>query len=125
MSDVTDRLEAAVTMLISDGPVKQRLAQAYTSYIEDLTEADVPGQSRDVLARLHCSLHEVVPVGRETAVQASVRKMSPSDAASYAAEILGLYRDLVAVERRGEHLRIVKTGSDAEQPPPSFLIAAE
>jgi hypothetical protein len=124
MPSVTERFEAAVSTLISDGPVKQRLVRAYAEYLEDISEVDIPAQSGEVLASLHGSLHGVRPVGRETAVQASVQKMSANEAAGHAAVILSLYRDLIADDRRGEHLKIVKTAGESEAPP-SYLVGAK
>jgi flavin reductase (DIM6/NTAB) family NADH-FMN oxidoreductase RutF len=124
MSEITARFEAAVSTLITDGPVKKRLVQAYSSHLEDLTEVDIPPQSGDALAKLHCSLHEIAPVGRESAVQASVQKMSANEATEHAAAIFELYRELVTIERRGEHLRVVKSAAEEEDAPPNFLVGA-
>lgn len=125
MSSVTERFEAAVNTLISDGPVKQRLVRAYAEYLEDISEVDFPAESGELLAQLHCTLHGVMPVGRETAVQASVQKMSSSEAAGYAAVIVGLYKDLITVGKRAEHLKIVKTAAESDTSPPQFLVGAK
>lgn len=125
MSSVTERFEAAVSTLISDGPVKQRLVRAYANYLEDISEVDIPPRSGEILARLHGTLHGVRPVGRESAVQASVQKMSANEAAGHAAIILSLYRDLIADDRRGEHLKIVKTAAEPEATPPRYLVGAK
>jgi len=104
--------------------VKQRLVRAYASHLEDLAEMDFQVESGNALAGLHRALHGVAPVGRETAVQASVQKMSSNEAAGHAAVILGLYRELVTTERRGEHLKIVDSGPAEEELPPQFLVGS-
>ena len=121
MSDFTTRFEAAVHTLIGDGTVKQRLIHAYGEYLEDLAEIEFPEDRDEEFARLHRALHGVPPVGRESAVQASVQKMSSVEAASHARVILQLYRRLVATEKRADYLAIVDTGEEADSPPPFLM----
>ncbi len=118
MSHVIERFESAVQTLIGDGPVKQRLAHAYTQYLEDLQDFDLPIDENEEFCNLHTALHRFPAVGREGIVRASVQKMSPIEAGSHARTILALYRSLVAAGRRAEPLKVV----DADHSePPSFL----
>ena len=46
MSQIVERFEAAVQALVGDGPVKNRLRAAYTEYLEDLQQVDLPIQGK-------------------------------------------------------------------------------
>jgi hypothetical protein len=136
MSQVTDRFEAAVKTLIGDGPVKKRLITAYAAYLEDLQSVDLPVDDKSSFQSLHLALHGVMPAGRESPVQASVQKMSPTEAGEYAELILDLYRELVAEARKTEPLKIVERaepasadgpesgpGAAADCEPPRYLVS--
>ena len=56
------------------------------------------------LIRLLTRAASVAPTERETAVQVSVRKMSPADAARYTLSILMMFAELVRVKNSGERL---------------------
>jgi hypothetical protein len=126
MTQITDRFQAAVFELVGEGSVKSRLIQAYTRHLQDLEEDLLPEDLRGEFIALRESLHERRPVGGESAVEASVRKMSSRDAEASAADILTtllrLLRGNVAVER----LRVVNgrepaAVGDAGSQPPAFL----
>lgn len=121
MHQFVERFQAAIEALVADGPVKQRLARAYGDYLEDLTDADLPGGSGRALNGLHEALHRCGPVGREDAVRASIRKMSAAEATRYAATILKVYTDLMAQPRRAEPLKVV--GTPAAEKPPRYLVS--
>jgi hypothetical protein len=101
------RFAEAVQALIGDGPVKQRLATAYSSHLADLTEAELPPALRREFGELQAAMNRVAPVGNETRVRASVQKMSPNDAAGHAATIVKLYVELIIGVERAEPLKVV------------------
>lgn len=107
MSSFADRFAAAVQVLIADGPVKQRLADAYSQHLADLTEADLPPAMRRDFAELQTAISRVAPVGYATPVRASVQKMSPREATGHAATILKLYVELMGGLERAEPLKVV------------------
>jgi hypothetical protein len=115
MSALLEQFEGAVRILIGDGPVKLRLVRAYSEYLEDLLDLELPVSGSE-LQELHAALHRVTPRGNETPVKASVQKMSADEAAWHAGTILRLYVELLAQPRRGEPLKVVET-----TPPPQFL----
>ena len=80
----------AAQLLVTAGPVKQRLAQAYTAHLSRLTGDEIPREYRDEFAAIGARLESVQPLRGETAVQASVRKMSDFEAAAYAVRIVDL-----------------------------------
>jgi len=116
MSLPLERFEGAVQALIADGPVKQRLVRAYTEYLEDVLEVEIPVSAGGALNELHEALHRVAPSGNETPVKASVQKMSTGEAAWHAGTILRLYVELLTQPRRVEPLKVVET-----VPLPQFL----
>lgn len=119
MSQLVERFEAAVQTLIGDGPVKQRLTAAYSDYLEDLQDVELPVTAKGAFSDLHAALHRVQPSGKESCVKASVQKMSANDAAWHAETILRLYAELLTQPRRAEPLKIVEA---SEQSPPRFLV---
>ena len=119
MSQLVERFEAAVLILIGDGPIKQRLTVAYSDHLEDLQDLELPGTARGAFGDLHTALHRVAPIGKETCVKASVQKMSASEAAWHAETIFRLYADLVTQPRRSEPLKVVES---SEQTAPRFLV---
>jgi hypothetical protein len=109
MSLALERFQGAVRVLIGDGPVKVRLVRAYSEYLEDLLDLEVPVSGGDALHELYVALHRVAPSGTETPVRASVQKMSSGEAAWHAGTILRLYVELLSHPRRVEPLKVVDT----------------
>lgn len=107
MSPFAQRFAAAVHVLVGDGPVKQRLASAYSLHLAELPEAELPQPLERDFAELKAALNRVAPAGRESRVQASVQKMSPKEAAGHAATILNLYVAIAAELERAEPLKVV------------------
>jgi hypothetical protein len=121
MSELATRLEGAVHVLVGDGPVKHRLALAYSRFLADLEDPQVPAPLRPALQELRAALHRVAPVGKEGWVKASIQKMSIAEASGYAASIAKLHA-LVSTPygERAEPLKVVTSASDR---PPRYLIA--
>ena len=103
----TQRFASAVETLIGDGPVKQRLATAFSLHLADVTEAGLPVGLRREFGDLQAVMTRVAPVGSETRVRASVQKMSPQEAAGHAATIVKLYVELMNGLERAEPLKVV------------------
>ncbi|MDH4021656.1 MAG: hypothetical protein OEV14_00880 [Gammaproteobacteria bacterium] len=110
MSQVADRFYAAVRKLATEGPVKQRLINAYVGHLEALGDHEVPEVIRPRYEIL-CKAMTAVPSNeKETSVQVSVRKMSEADAARYARSILVMFAELIRVKSTGERLHSGDTG---------------
>lgn len=107
MSPFAQRFASAVQTLIGDGPIKQRLASAYTLYLAELPEADLPAAFLRDFSELRAAITRVAPVGHETRIRASVQKMSPSEATGHAATIVKLYVALASGLERVEPLKVV------------------
>ena len=118
MSYLAERFEAAVSALVTEGPIKQRLTAAYFEHLDDLESSELPANLRPAFNDLHAALHRVRPIGREPSVKATIRKMSPMEAGTHAGTIVQLFAELVRHGQRAEPLKVV--GSPKKRPP-SFL----
>ncbi|GIT15120.1 MAG: hypothetical protein CM1200mP36_08760 [Gammaproteobacteria bacterium] len=107
MSYLTDRFEAAVSVLVAEGPIKQRLAAAYSEHLDDLESSELPAKLRPAFSALHTALHRVRPIGREASVNATIRKMSPEEAGVHAQSIVMLFAELFRGGKRAEPLKVV------------------
>jgi hypothetical protein len=117
VSPCAERFAAAVQTLIGDGPIKQRLATAYSLHLAAVTDTDLPPGLRRDFGELQAAVSRVTPVGKETPVRASVQKMSPSEAVGHAATIVKLYVELMNGVERAEPLKAVAP----PRKPPRYL----
>ncbi len=88
MANAWDVLFAATMTLAAAGPVKQRLANAYHEHLARLDCEDFPKELRDDFGTLLSTLSCVQPMRGESAVQATVRKMSEHEAGDCATRIV-------------------------------------
>ena len=107
MPYLDERFEAAVSALVGEGSVKDRLVAAYSEHLDDLEDSELPRGLRTIFEDLHTALHAVKPTGREPRVRATIRKMSKLQAGNHARTILSLYADLVCHGKRAEPLKVV------------------
>jgi hypothetical protein len=110
MSAVWDRLHGAALLLAGAGPVKQRLASAFKTHLADLDAEDLPRELRGEFLALATSLTCVRAGGGVGVVDATVRKMSDAQAASYARRLIELYGLLSQAQpaaQRGRALRAI------------------
>ena len=121
MSQIVQRFEAAVQTLVGEGPIKNRLRRAYTEYLEDLRQVDLPIDSNVDFGELHSALHRAAPVGKVDRVEASVQKMSPAEAWWHAQTIVRLYTEVLAMER-GARVEAEDALAPARAAPPRFLV---
>jgi hypothetical protein len=114
VSPFAERFAAAVETLIGDGPVKDRLAAAYSLHLADVEDSSLPPALRRDFGDLQAALARVAPAGYETPVRASVQKMSPKEATAHAATIVKLHVELLNAADRAEPLKVV---TPARKPP--------
>jgi hypothetical protein len=117
VSQIAQRFAEAVHTLISDGPIKQRLASAYDAHLNDLADVEFPAGLRRDFGDLQAAMSKFAPAGSETRVRASVQKMSSAEAADHAATIVRLYVELMNSLERAEPLKVVPSA----RKPPRFL----
>jgi hypothetical protein len=95
-----ESLHKAALELAKSTALKQRLIDAYTRYLLDLSPHDMPGEVRDDFEALRQSMTRVRPQHGECPVAATVRKMSVGEADACAARIIAL---LDSLHRRSLH----------------------
>ena len=89
-----ESLHKAVLELAKPSPLKQRLTDAFTHHLLDLPPYEVPGDLRQDFDALRVSMTRIRPAQGESAVVATVRKMSIGEADACAARIVQLLDSL-------------------------------
>jgi hypothetical protein len=114
MSSSWEKFFSAAQILSAAGPIKQRLATAYVSHLASIQTDEVPREIREEFLSLGSSLSSVPPLRGETAIQASVRKMSDHEAATHALRIINLMGSMIRLQLhpRQPVLRAVNSGDD-------------
>lgn len=102
MSCVAHQFANAVRILMANGPIKRRLIQAYADHLERVDDGDLPAEVRMKSVGLRATLNRVAPIGKESRVRATVRKMSFAETAKYADAILELYVAIVRDSERAD-----------------------
>jgi hypothetical protein len=106
MSSTWESFFAATSMLASTGPIKHRLSEAYRTHLERLDEDDLPNEIREEFSSLTSCMSRVRPQRGESAVNATVRKMSSADAGRAAAQIVNMFG--VLSRAQGQQQRVPK-----------------
>ena len=113
MSSVWENFLAATAILASAGPVKQRLAEAYRRHLATVDEDDLPREIREEFSSLSTSLSCVRPMRGETAIQATVRKMSDPEAGRIAIRIVAMLAVIARTQyQQRPKLRAVNSNDD-------------
>jgi len=114
MSSAWEKFFSAAQTLSAAGPIKRRLATAYGTHLASVQYDEIPREVRDEFLALGSSLSSVPPLRGETAVQASVRKMSDHEAAMHALRIVNLLGSMIRLQLhpRQPILRAVNSGDD-------------
>lgn len=94
MDNVLDLLQQATVTLSQGGSIKERLAEAYSLHLIRVDAGDLPDHLRNEFSQLHAALHREPPLPRESAIRASIRKMSIADASRYAALVVQIFAAL-------------------------------
>lgn len=85
-----ESLHKAALELARSAPLKQRLTDAFTRHLLELPTYEVPGELRPDFEELRQSMTRIPPAHGESAVVATVRKMSLGDADACATRIVEL-----------------------------------
>ncbi len=89
-----ESLHKATLELARSSALKQRLTDAYTRHLLDLSPNEMPGELRQDFEALRQSMTRVRPQRGECPVAATVRKMSIGEADACAARIVALLDSL-------------------------------
>lgn len=98
MSYHEDRFYAAVSVLATHGPIKQRLMKAYGDHLEAVEVDELPIALQETFADLRQKMHGVLPTNGEGPICASIRKMSKIQADQCANMVLEMFRDIVRTD---------------------------
>ena len=85
-----ENFHKATLELAKSTALKQRLTDAFSLYLQDMPASEMPGELRGDFESLRNRMTEVRPMRGETAVAATVRKMSLDEADACAARIVAL-----------------------------------
>ena len=117
MPTTVDRFRDAVTVLASEGRMKQRLHKAFSENLSDIESRDLPAVTRKPFATLGKRMREIEPLNGEGHITASVRKMSKRDASECAGIVLDIYEKLL----KQPAAKAVPKAEDAKSAP-AFLV---
>lgn len=119
MTNHVDRFYAAVSVLVGDGHIKQRLIRAYADNLADVEDDELPLTLQHTFLDLRRRMHCVQPLNGEGPICASVRKMSIREASSCAKLVAELFSEL----RRDHEVmeESLPMTADAETPVPAFI----
>ena len=114
MSNAFESFFAATAMLVSAGPIKQRLLEAYRQHLAPLDQEQLPKEIREEFSSLCTCMCCVRPLRGETAVQATVRKMSDAEAGLKATQIVNMLQVIARAQgqQRTPKLRAVNSNDD-------------
>jgi len=121
MTNHVERFYAALTVLAGHGHIKQRLIKAYEEHLDGIDEDELPIAMKQGFVDLRQSMHQVAPLRGESAICASVRKMSPEDATECAAHVVALFSELSRLGDDGAPVAIQLSDGETARVPP-FLI---
>lgn len=110
----SDKFYSAVRTLAGNGPIKKRLISAYGDNLAHLPSEELPEIIRQRFDRLRRSMHSVKPLGAESAVLATVRKMSTTDANLCANQIVAMFSELARA--KGDNEQRDKRSASAQPP---------
>jgi hypothetical protein len=91
MDSALDLLQRATTTLAQGGSVKERLADSYARYLIQIDVDELPESVSDDFIALCAAMRREQPQPNESAIRASVRKMSNEEAARFAAQVVSMF----------------------------------
>jgi hypothetical protein len=94
MNVAWESFHRATNELASSASIKHILTAAFSNHLKDLEPDSLPPELRPRFEELHASLSRVRPLRGETAVWATVRKMSNDEAEIVARRIVELLGEL-------------------------------
>ena len=95
MSAISNRFLSAVRLCTGPMTIKRRLTQAWLEYLDPIDPDDLPSEVRPQFIELRKAMYARIPLPRENAPQASVRKMSIREVSDHSDNIVMIYRELM------------------------------
>lgn len=99
MNAAWESLHRATHELAACEPIKQRLISAFSKHLHELDPEVLPTEHRARFESLAARLTRIRPLRGETAVAATVRKMSNSEASECAHQLIDLMADVIGQQR--------------------------
>lgn len=109
---ISEHLWAAVFLLVSADSIKRRLVNAYATHLSAIDENELPNEVRKDFTEVVSAISNVKPLRGETAVQATVRKMSDTEASVHAARIVEILNALTELQARPRQKLLRAVNSD-------------
>jgi hypothetical protein len=122
MDSTLDLLQKATLKLSQGGSIKDRLADAYASHLIGIDLEDLPEGVRNEFGNLCAAMQREQPLPRESAIRASVRKMSNEEATHYAALVVRVF---AAYARAGSASTVRRAPRAVAGAPLMQLLAAD
>jgi len=110
MSQIAHRFLAAVTALAGDASIKVRLASAYSECLAAVRIDQLPRELREDFESLQGAMQAVDPQPNESAIAASIRKMSGQEAMNHAHHIVTMFSVIMDSRNQAEIARDVAPG---------------
>ena len=118
----------ATLELAKSATLKQRLTDAFSRHLQDMPASEMPGELRADFDSLRRRMTQVSPLRGETAVAATVRKMSLDEADACAVRIVALLDALHRVKSvdagsagNGHGSRVPKAPADTSARIPTLI----
>jgi len=105
MSAAWESLHRAMHELASSESIKHRLISAFSNHLKELDPASLPPEQRVRFETLAERLTSVRPLRGETAVTATVRKMSNAEASECAHQLIDLVAEVATQLGEASRLR--------------------
>jgi len=91
------KLHAATLELAKGTSLKHRLTVAFSKHLRDIDATELPQELQEQFLAIRQGLQSVRPMPGESAVQATVRKMSAEQADVFAARIVDLFGEVARI----------------------------
>ena len=101
MDIALEQFQKATLRLAQEGPVKDRLVEAYHHHLGELEPQQLPEEYRSEFAEMRRAMRRETPLPRENPVRASVRKMSCTEVNRYTTLIVRIF-GAAARDARGQ-----------------------
>ena len=95
MSVLANRFLSAVRLCTGPLAIKKRLTLAWMEHLDGISPDELPGDLQQDFIELRKAMYMRDPLPMETAPQASIRKMSATEATTHADTIIALYTALL------------------------------
>ena len=109
MHTPSDRFAAATLLLAGNGPIKDRLLNAFQTELADVDINSIPLELRTAYDELQRSLHREPPQRGENAVRATLRKISGAEADQLAQSVVRLCIELTRSQMANNEIRSIDT----------------